>query len=202
MIYESNNIKIYLASNSPRRRELLAATGIDFEVISSFGENIPFKFKSPRYYAEKKAELKLEHTLKASTGIKGCIITADTIVVRKGKIIEKPITEEDAIKILKYLEGKWHTVITAYCMHINNDTDNVHLVRSCKSKVKFKHLTLREILNYVATKEPMDKSGAYAMQGFGAFMIEQIEGSYTNIVGLPLTQLISDLLKLKVIKAR
>lgn len=202
MIYENNNIKIYLASNSPRRRELLASIGIDFEVIPSLGENIAFNFKSPRYYAEKKAELKSEHTINARPDIEGCFITADTIVVRKDKIIEKPISQEDAIKILKYLEGKWHTVITAYCIHINSVTDNIHIVRSCKSTVKFKHLTLREIVNYVATKEPMDKSGAYAMQGFGAFMIEQIEGSYTNIVGLPLSQIITDLLKLKVIKAR
>jgi len=76
------------------------------------------------------------------------------------------------------------------------------LLRSFRSQVKFKPLSLKEIRNYIATKEPLDKAGAYAVQGYGSFMIEEIEGSYTNVVGLPLAQLIDDLLKLKVIKVK
>lgn len=202
MIYQNNGIKIYLASLSPRRKELLSSLGIEFEQIPSFGEEIAFKYKSPRYYVERKAEIKMEETLKRYDHLSGCFITADTIVVRKRKIIEKPSSEEEAFQILFKLRGKWHTVFTAYCINIKTNEKELRLLRSCRTEVKFKDLSRAEILNYIATKEPLDKAGAYAAQGFGSFMIEAIEGSYTNVVGLPLAQITDDLLKLKVIKVR
>lgn len=202
MIYQNSDIKIYLASLSPRRKELLSSIGIEFEQIGPAGEDIVFKYKSPRYYVEKKAELKMQETLKKYSQIKGCVITADTIVVRKRKIIEKPFSELDALRILSYLEGKWHSVFTAYCINFTGDNGNVRILRSYRTHVKFRHLTQGEIKNYILTKEPLDKAGAYAAQGFGSFMIEQIEGSYTNVVGLPLAQITDDLVKLKVIKVR
>ncbi len=202
MIYQNNNIKIYLASQSPRRRELFASSGIEFETLTPSGEDIPFKYKSPRYYVEKKALLKMENTLANNPDLKGCIITADTIVVRKKKILEKPSSPDDAERILKFLKGKWHKVFTAYCIVLTDDKKTEKIVRSFRTQVKFKQLSLQEIKNYINTKEPLDKAGAYAAQGFGSFMIEEIEGSYTNVVGLPLAQIISDLLKLNVIKVR
>lgn len=202
MIYQNTGVKIYLASMSPRRKELLDSIGIEFEQIQPLGEEITFKYKSPRYYVEKKADLKMEETLKKYRQLKGCIITADTIVVRKRKIIEKPASEDDAMRILLLLEGKWHTVFTAYCIKFIDNISKVKILRSFRTEVKFKHLTKGEIKNYIATKEPLDKAGAYAAQGFGSFMIEEIEGSYTNVVGLPLAQIIKDLEKLKVINVR
>jgi len=202
MIYQNTEIKLFLASQSPRRKELLEATGINFSQIVPDGEDITFKFKSPRYYVEKKASLKMQDTLKKFPDLYGCFITADTIVVRKRKIIEKPASVEEAEKILNSLEGKWHTVFTAYCITLKTEGRTETLLRSFRSQVKFKPLSLKEIRNYIATKEPLDKAGAYAVQGYGSFMIEEIEGSYTNVVGLPLAQLIDDLLKLKVIKVK
>lgn len=200
MIYSNCDIPLYLLSSSPRRIELLKSVGLEFNVINPLGEELDFKFKSPRYYAEKKALNKLITTLSELDLKKGVFITADTIVARKKKIFEKPKNEEDAVKILKSLEGKWHSVFTAYCIAIPEK--NVQLVRSVRTQVKFKQMKMKEIENYVKTKEPMDKAGAYAVQGYGLFMIEKIEGSLTNVVGLPLTEVISDLLKFKVIKFR
>jgi septum formation protein len=199
MIYENTDKPLYLASASPRRQELLKNIGISFRVIVPAGEDITFPFKSPRYYAEKKAEIKMQETLRSNPIDDGCIITADTIVERKNRILEKPRSVEDAVRLLKMLEGKWHTVFTAYCISMNRQKE---VLKSISSQVKFKQLTMREIKNYVATGEPMDKAGAYAIQGYGLFMIEEIKGSYTNIVGLPLTHVINDLLKLKVIQVR
>lgn len=202
MIYQNTEITIFLASQSPRRKELLESTGINFQIISPFGEDITFKFKSPRYFAEKKALLKMEETLKNYPDLNGCIITADTIVVRKEKILEKPSTIADAERMLKMLEGKWHTVFTAYCITLNSKQSPKTVLRSLRTQVKFKPLSAKEITNYIATKEPLDKAGGYAVQGYGSFMIEEIEGSYTNVVGLPLAQILQDLLKLKVIEVK
>jgi len=200
MIYENSDIPFYLLSSSPRRIELLKSVGINFNVIEPFGEDIEFKFKSPRYYVEKKALNKMTETLSRLGLKKGAFLTADTIVVRKRKIYEKPVDEETAIKTLKTLEGKWHTVFTAYCLTIPEK--NIQVLKSLRTQVKFKVMKEKEILNYVATKEPLDKAGAYALQGYGLFMIERIEGSFTNVIGLPLTEVINDLLKYGVIKPR
>lgn len=200
MIYKSCGDPIYLLSSSPRRIELLRNTGIDFEIIHPLGEDLEFKFKSPRYYVEKKALNKLMVTLKEKDLKEGVYIAADTIVFRKKKIYEKPSDEKEAILILKELEGKWHSVFTAYCIAI--PSKDVMILKSVRTYVKFKKMKMKEIENYVATKEPLDKAGAYAIQGYGLFMIEKIEGSYTNVVGLPLSEVISDLLKLNLIKPK
>ncbi len=200
MIYQNTDLPIYLFSGSPRRRELLENVGLTFTVVKSFGEGSEIKYRSPRYYAETLSEIKLLETLKRHPVQEGLIITADTIVALKKKVIEKPRSKEESIKILKMLEGKWHSVFTAYCIYLPHKGDKI--IRSVRSYVKFKPLKLREIINYVNTGESMDKAGAYAIQGMGGFMIEKIEGSFTNVIGLPLSDLIRDLLKLKVIKIR
>lgn len=200
MIYENTDIPIYLFSGSPRRRELLSNIGIDFKVVNSVGEEIEFKYKSPRYYAEKLAEIKLFETLKGHPVEKGVILSADTIVALKKRVIEKPTSKEDAINILRKLEGKWHSVFTAYCLYVPHLDKK--LLRSVRTYVKFKPLKQREIKNYVETMEALDKAGAYAIQGIGSFMVENIEGSLTNVIGLPLSEIIMDLLKLKAIRIR
>lgn len=200
MIYTNCDLPIYLLSSSPRRSELLKNIGISFEIIEPSGEDLSFKFKSPRYYVEKKALNKMRITLEKIGIEKGAFISADTIVVRKKKIFEKPANEQEAISILKSLEGKWHSVFTAYCIAI--PSKKIEIIRSVRTYVKFKPMKMKEIENYVKTKEPLDKAGAYAVQGYGLFMIEKIEGSYTSVVGLPLTEIITDLLKLNLIKPR
>lgn len=200
MIYTNCDCPIYLLSSSPRRKDLLKTIGISLEVIKPLGEDLIFNYKSPRYYVEKKALNKLQVTLEKINLKEGAFITADTIVVRKKKIYEKPRNEKEAMMILKELEGKWHSVFTAYCIAI--PSKKIEILRSVRTYVKFKPMKIKEIENYVQTKEPLDKAGAYAVQGYGLFMIEKIEGSYTNVVGLPLTEIIRDLLKLNIIKPK
>lgn len=198
MIYQNGDLPIYLFSTSPRRRDLLSSIGIDFEIIPPTGEDANFKYKSPRFYCQILAEKKLFDTLKINPIEKGFIISADTIVSLKKNIIEKPTSLEDAISILSKLEGKWHSVFTSYCIYMPHIDKKV--LRTVRTYVKFKKLKMKEIKNYIKNENVLDKAGAYAFQGLGSFMIEKIEGSPTNVIGLPLTEVITDLLNLKAIK--
>ena len=124
----------------------------------------------------------------------------DTIVVIGGEILGKPCSGEEACSFLRRLSGNWHEVISAYCLrHPCSGRAKENLV---SSRVKIAELGAEEIETYVATGEPLDKAGAYAVQGIGAFMVEEIQGSYTNVVGLPLTELIRDLERLEIIEVR
>lgn len=199
MIYR-NEMRLWLASSSPRRREMLGNAGIEFELIRPEGEDITFRWTGPRYYAERKATLKLEDTVAKHPELDGCIVTADTIVALKRDILEKPRDPADAHAMLRRLSGKWHSVYTAYCIAI--PSQQVEQTRSVRTYVKFRALPDAEIAAYIATGEPMDKAGAYAIQGIGAFMVEAIDGSFTNVIGLPLTQLLEDLERLRVITPR
>lgn len=199
MIY-TNILPIYLFSGSPRRQSLLSSIGLDFEVVIPIGEDGSIKCKSPRYYSQRLAEIKLFETLRKNPIEKGAIISADTVVSLKKKIIEKPTSLEDALAILSKLEGKWHSVFTSYCIYLPEKGKKI--LRTVKTYVKFKKLKMREIKNYVNNENVLDKAGAYAFQGLGTFMIEKIEGSPSNVIGLPLAEVVSDLLKLKVIRYR
>ncbi len=171
--------KIVLASASPRRRELLTTAGIEFEVlVSDADETIPegtLPVDAAMLTAEKKALAVAE---KCSDAV---VIGADTIVVLDGKILGKPTDEEDARAMLRFLSGREHEVVTGVCL-----TDGEIIKKFAQvSKVRFYELTDEEITAYVATKEPMDKAGAYGIQGKGCVLVEGIEGDYFNIVGLP-----------------
>lgn len=200
MIYDNTEIPLYLLSESKRRQEFLKKIGINFTVISPYGEDKPFQFKSPRYYVKQKALNKMQETLKMYYSLNGAFISADTVVVRKKKILEKPASIEEAVKTLKLLEGKWHTILTAYCICLPKK--NIEILKCVRTEVKLKALKQKEIEHYVRTGEPFDKAGAYAIQGYGSFMIEKIKGSFTNVIDFPLTELIEDLLHLKIIKIR
>jgi septum formation protein len=126
------------------------------------------------------------------------IIAADTIVVAPNgrKILGKPTDPTEAVQMLKMLSGKTHTVLTGYCLWMaTRKKPDKKIVRVVQSKVKMRSLSKREIERYVESKEPMDKAGAYAAQGLGMALIERINGSYTNVVGLPMTQILIDLEK-------
>ena len=183
--------KIVLASASPRRRELLEQIGIKFDiVVSNEPEDEIDKTLPPENYTSELALMKACNVAKKLTGTKrkdSLIIAADTIVYSDGKILGKPKDIDDAYRILKGLSGKTHEVYTGIC--VMRLTDGYATSKSVKTLVKFKELNDKKIKAYIKTGEPMDKAGAYGIQGKGAVLVEEICGDYFNVVGLPLSAL-------------
>jgi septum formation protein len=174
--------KLVLASTSPRRRELLASLGLEFEIRSPDIDETPRPDESPGNHAERLAAEKAEAV---ADDVDSVFIAADTIVVLNNRILEKPADEQDAFTMLSALSGNTHEVITGVCIRKGSRID----VFSVATQVIFRTLKKNEILNYIATGCPMDKAGAYAIQGGAAHMVQKIQGSYTNVVGLPLCEL-------------
>jgi septum formation protein len=177
--------KIILASASPRRKELLEKIGLKFDVEpSDYDEEINLKLEPHelvRQISVKKAKIV------AARHKDAIIIAADTIGVIGSKIIGKPHTENEARKMLKEISGKPHAVITGFT--ILDTAANKIISRTVNTKVYIKKLTRQEIDAYVKTGEPLDKAGAYAIQGLGAVIVDKIEGDYYNVMGLPLNAL-------------
>lgn len=195
-----NNKKIILASESPRRKYLLEQAGIDFEVMPSKIDESNFihtesgksaGFKDPADYVKKLSMAKARDI--ADKHIKAWVIGADTIVVIDGKILEKPGSKDHAAMMLKSLSNRIHLVYTGFSLCCRNE--NRMITRSVKTEVVFKKLSDDEIEWYVNTDEPFDKAGAYAIQGMGTFLVKSINGSYTNVVGLPVCEVIEILIK-------
>jgi septum formation protein len=174
------NQPVILASASPRRRELLASLGIDFSVVVPEIDEIPITGEIPRKFAERLAEEKA----RAVEG-EGIIIAADTIVVQNEMILGKPTDAAHACEMLNALSGSTHEVITGVCVKSSSHT----VVFSVGTEVAFRVLEENEINEYVETGDTMDKAGAYAIQEGAAHMVRAINGSYTNVVGLPLCKL-------------
>ncbi len=143
-------------------------------------------------------KLSMEKARAVAEREKGVILAADTIVYLEPEILGKPKDVEDAKRLLRKLSGKYHTVYTGFTILDNRVVQRAYQ-RVVESKVKIKDLSDEEIEWYVSTDEPMDKAGAYAVQGIGAFMVERIEGSYTNVVGLPLTEVVEALKEMGVL---
>lgn len=184
--------KIVLASASPRRRELMSQVGIKFDVMpSNISEESLHGETAEEYVLRLSVEKASEVAVRITDKNVKWIIGSDTIVLSEGKILGKPIDDNDAIYMLNMLSGKKHSVVTGYCIY-NVLTDEV-IKRSVETVVTFKKLNSDEIFGYVDSGESMDKAGAYAIQGLGAFMVESIDGSYTNVVGLPICQIVNDL---------
>lgn len=186
--------EIILASASPRRRELLANMGLQFTVlVSDADESGVDTSVPPEIYVQELALLKAVAVAKTIIKNKDSIvISADTIVVCDGEILGKPKDEEDAVRTLTLLTGKSHKVYTGFCVMRLSDAFTV--CKNVCTEVVFKPLTREKIERYVKTSEPMDKAGAYAIQGLGAMLIERINGDYFNVVGLPVSE-ISDVLE-------
>ena len=187
--------KIVLASSSPRRKALLKSLGVRFSVLPSRFDERQVTAIEPKAYAKKLAMLKAKEVSKRVK--KGIIIGADTVVVVGKKILNKPKDVADARRMLKLLGGKTHTVITGVC--VINNYDKTREIISVSAKVRFKKLSERTIDWYINTREPLDKAGAYAIQGKGAVLIEGISGDYNSIVGLPLTALSKILIRMGVL---
>lgn len=191
--------RIVLASASPRRQELLAQVGISFDVMpSQIGEE-PLDGESPEEHVIRLAGEKAKEVagrLKESE--EKWIIGSDTIVVIDGELLGKPGGKVDALHMLKKLSRREHSVLTGYAI-LNSRTGEL-VRKAVETVVKFKKLSEDEIVGYVSSGEPMDKAGAYAIQGLGAFMVEEIKGSYSNVVGLPVCQIVDDLERVGAVK--
>lgn len=177
--------QIVLASASPRRSELLALTGLKFRVAVADIPEQPQLGESAEAYVLRLAEAKARAVASQVDG--RWFIGADTTVVLGSQILEKPLDEADAIRVLSALSGQTHKVITAFAL-LDKQSGHCHC-QAVQTEVVFKELSQNEIADYVKTGCPMDKAGAYAIQGGAAHFIREIRGSYTNVVGLPTCEL-------------
>jgi len=177
--------KIILASASPRRKELLEKICLKFEVEpSNYAEDMHSNL-NPDELARAISLGKARAVARKHRN--AIVIAADTFIVFGGKIMGKPNTEAEARKMLMTLKGKSHSVITGFT--IMDTEENKVLTKSVETIIHIKNLTTEEIDAYVRSKEPLDKAGAYAIQGLGSVIVERIEGDYFNVMGLPLSAL-------------
>jgi septum formation protein len=177
--------KIILASNSPRRKELLTQIGLSFSVAPADVDESVLPGESPDSYTVRVALDKAR--IAAERAGEGIVIAADTIVVAGDAILGKPSGPADARRMLSVLSGRGHEVITG--LAVVDAATGRFTVRTSATQVWFRQLSDREIEGYVATGEPLDKAGAYGIQERGALLVERIEGCYSNVVGLPLSLL-------------
>ena len=193
----SDNPLLILASKSPRRRDLLSQAGISFSVIPSSFDESSISLSSPETYVRVLAESKAKDISKRYPH--NWIIGADTIVLKGSTILGKPGSTKEARIMLKNLSGITHQVLTGYCICCKGKKR--FFSETIKTEVLFKKLTDEEIEWYIQTREPFDKAGAYAIQGLGTFLVKSINGSYTNVVGLPVCEVIDFLIKEGVLEA-
>jgi nucleoside triphosphate pyrophosphatase len=179
-------MKLILASASARRAEILRDAGYHFTVLSTAVDETPFASESPHDLVLRLAEAKAELAAARAVG-PAIIIAADTEVTLDGHIFGKPRSSDDARRMLKKLSGRTHAVLTGVALIRLPDAERISFVET--TFVQFAPLSDEEITRYLATGEPHDKAGAYAIQGFAARYIPRIEGCYFNVVGLPLSRL-------------
>ena len=177
---------IFLASQSPRRAELLRQIGVEFTVRVADIDESQLRDETPETYVRRIAAAKARAVFERETddtrGIP--VLAADTTIALDGEIIGKPDDVGDCCRILRRLSGREHDVLSAVTlMHQHHSS-----IRLCRSRVRFRRLEESEIEAYCALDEPMDKAGAYAIQGRAAIFVEQLEGSYSGVMGLPLCE--------------
>ena len=178
-------MRIILASQSPRRRELLERMGItDFRVIPAQGDEIiQTRTLTTEQVVEELSRRKCAEV--AASRPDDLVIAADTLVAVNNRVLGKPRSEEDAARMLAALSGRLHMVYTGVTVSRGSKTVTAHEMTS----VRFRTLTQADIIRYIATGEPMDKAGAYGIQGYGAMLVESISGDYYNVMGLPVCRL-------------
>ncbi|HZX30696.1 MAG TPA: Maf family protein [Rhodocyclaceae bacterium] len=188
-------MRIYLASRSPRRRELLHQIGIAFDTLlfrtgqrsDAEVDETPLPDEDALVYVERVARAKAEHGWKLVAMrrlVPQPVLSADTTLEMDGRIIGKPVDEADAAAILRSLSGRSHRVLTGVAMHFQDRTEYV----LSASEVRFRELDDEEIRHYVMSGEPMDKAGAYGIQGRAGIFVEHLAGSYTGVMGLPVCE--------------
>lgn len=194
----ANRPAIILASKSPRRRYLLQQAGLKFSVIPSDFDESSVKLSSPQSYVRRLAEAKAMDIARKYPD--SWIIGADTIVFLDNTILGKPASRAEARTMLQSLSAKTHQVLTGYCICCKS-LDRFFSA-TVTTDVCFKALTPREIDWYVNSGEPFDKAGAYAIQGIGTFLVKRINGSYTNVVGLPVCEVLEFLIQEGVVELK
>lgn len=187
---------LVLASASPRRQALLAGQGLHFEVVpSALKEPAPEHGEAPADYAARMARIKGADI--AARHPDKIVLSADTIVVQGARILGKPADRQGAMDMLSALAGGWHEVVTGFCVLCGRH--GISVCRTVSTRVHMAHNSPEMLAAYIATGEPMDKAGAYGIQGIGAFLVDEVQGSYTNVVGLPLRSVLNVLLEIAAI---
>ncbi len=193
MPFDTRNPRLYLASRSPRRRELLTQVGIQFDTLAFRSpprqdddvDETAHAGEAPLVYVERVARLKAEHgwrTVELRRLMPQLVLAADTTLEFDGEIIGKPVDAADARAILRRLSGRTHKVLTAVAVAFEGRIESATSI----SDVTFGELTDADIRRYIASGEPMDKAGAYGIQGRAGMFIEHLSGSYSGVMGLPL----------------
>lgn len=186
--------QLVLASASPRRRELLARVGLRFDVVPSSADETVLPGESPEEHVVRLSAAKAREVAGRPEVPGRWFLGSDTVVLRDGAILGKPQTGQEAAAMLRSLSGRRHRVLSGFA--VNDRQTKSEVTGAVSTTVHFKELTTAEIDGYIATEEPFGKAGAYAIQGIGAFLVRAIEGSYTNVVGLPLCEVIEVLERL------
>jgi septum formation protein len=189
--------QLILASQSPRRSYLLEQAGLNFTVIPSTFDEASVQPTEPAAYVEILARAKADEVARQHPD--HWVIGADTIVTIDAKILGKPADPREARDMLRRLSGQSHEVYTGYAIVCK--AKSIDIGQAIRTDVQFKELNDDEIEWYIQTGEPFDKAGAYAIQGMGTFLVRRINGSYTNVVGLPVCEVVETLLRLGVVKA-
>lgn len=173
---------LILASQSPRRRELLAQLGVTFECVVSDIDEHALTNEAPAELVQRLAIAKAQHVFQQTADNHAVVLGADTIVVCQAQILGKPKDKNDALRMLHSLSGQTHHVMTAVCLMTTTFKECINVI----SSVTFRQLNENEMHAYWQTQEPCDKAGAYAIQGLAAQFIQHLEGSYSAVMGLPL----------------
>lgn len=186
-------MKLILASASSRRAEILRDAGLSFAVVSSAVDETPYPGEAPQTLVQRLADAKADLVAARAVGT-AIVIAADTVVVLDGQVLGKPRSTDDARRMLEQLSGRTHSVHTGVSLIRLPDAERSHFVET--TLVHFSQLTADDISQYLATEEPYDKAGSYAIQGRAGRYIPRIEGCYYNVVGLPLAHLLAALREL------
>ncbi len=197
---------LVLGSQSPRRFDILRGLGIPLRVRPADVDEAHRAGESAARYVERVTAAKLEAVgRKLSEELRegefGGVLTADTTVVVDGDVLGKPVDVADAVRLLGRIAGRAHQVLTCYAIGTPDAPRRVAALRTVESRVFMRGAGLEELERYARTGEGLDKAGAYAVQGIGAFLIERIDGSYTNVVGLPACEVVVDLQRLGLLGA-
>jgi septum formation protein len=186
-------MKLILASTSPRRAQILRDAGISFSVVSSAVDETPYPHETPQQHVQRLADAKAELVAARAVG-PSIIIAADTVVLLDGQTLGKPHSTEEARRMLELFSGRTHSVVTGVSLIRLPEMERRQFIET--SLVHFIRLSGDDISRYLATEEPYDKAGAYAIQGHAGRFIPRIEGCYFNVVGLPLAHVVSALQEL------
>jgi nucleoside triphosphate pyrophosphatase len=201
MMKISANNPLCLGSRSPRRRELLSGLGLPLIIEPADVEESVLDGERPLIYLERVVEDKLVALCRKRPQANGvaAVLVADTIVVIDEEILGKPLDVADAARLLRRLAGRDHVVYTRFAIATGQGEPATVLRRTVSTRVRLRQATDDEIERYAATREGLDKAGAYAAQGIGSYLIERIDGSYTNVVGLPLCEVVTELQHLQLL---